>query len=219
MASPYDSPQPVLSAVTDRGEKITLRTPEDRDAEALVQACTDPETLRWIPLAPDYDLERAHGFIHDYAPGWWERRQGAVWVITDAQDRYAAQIDLRVSASDPEVADVGFLTSPHARGRGYMTAALRAAARFGIEELGLKRIEWKAQVGNNASRRVAEKAGFTVEGVLRQGGVGRGERFDDWIASLLPSDLDGASTKDRASTNDRASTKDSASDDATPPNR
>jgi RimJ/RimL family protein N-acetyltransferase len=71
-----------------------------------------------------------------------------------------------------------------------MTAALRAAARFGVQELGLKRIEWKAHVGNDASRRVAEKAGFTMEGILRQGCAARGERFDAWLASFLPEDLE-----------------------------
>lgn len=192
MTSPYDGPQPVLTALTDHGEKITLRLPEDRDAEALVIACSHPETTRWIALPPGYDLQRAHGFITEYAPGWWLRRQGAVWVITDPQDRYAAQIDLRVYESDPAMADVGFLTSPHARGRGYMTAALRAVTRFGIEELGLQRVEWKAHVGNDASRRVAEKAGFTIEGILRQGCTARGERFDAWLGSFLPADLKAA---------------------------
>jgi RimJ/RimL family protein N-acetyltransferase len=192
MASPYDAPQPVLTAITDRGEKITLRLPEERDADALVAACSDPESIKWTSLPRGYDLERAHGFITEYAPGWWQRRQGAAWVITDPQDQYAAQIDLRVYDSDPEVADVGFLAGPHARGKGYMTAALRAVTRFGIEELGLKRIEWKAHVGNVASRRVAEKAGFTMEGTLRQGCAARGVRHDAWLASFLPADLDSA---------------------------
>jgi RimJ/RimL family protein N-acetyltransferase len=189
MASPYDSPQPVLTAITDRGDKITLRLPEERDAEALVIACSDPESTRWTTLAPGYDLTRAHGFITEYAPGWWQRRQGGCWVIADPQGAYAAQIDLRVDSKDPQVADVGFLTAPHARGRGYMTAALRTVARFGIQELGLLRVEWKAHVGNEGSRRVAEKAGFRFEGVLRAGCAARGERFDAWLASLIPADL------------------------------
>jgi RimJ/RimL family protein N-acetyltransferase len=196
MASPYDSPQPLLTATTERGEKITLRLPEERDAPALVIACSDPESTRWTTIAPGYDLARAHDFITEYAPGWWQRSQGACWVIADPDGAYAAQIDLRVSASDPEVADVGFLTGPHARGRGYMTAALRAVARFGIEELGLQRVEWKAHVGNDASRRVAEKAGFTMEGVLRAGCAAHGERHDAWIASLLPADLAAADKVD-----------------------
>ena len=189
MSSPFDQPQPVLGAVTDHGEKIILRPAELRDADALVEACSDPESLRWTTISPGYDHERALGFINDYAPGWWARREGACWVVADATGAYAAQIDLRVLKKDPEVADVGFLTGPNARGKGYMTAALRAAAGYGLLELGLKRVEWMAHVGNDASRRVAEKAGFVLEGTLRAGCAAHGERFDGWIASLLPSDL------------------------------
>jgi RimJ/RimL family protein N-acetyltransferase len=193
MSSIFDMPQPVLTAATDRGEKITLRLPEPCDADALVLACSDPESIRWTTISPGYNHERALGFIDDYAPGWWRRREGGCWVIADSAGDYAGQIDLRISKSDPEIADVGFLTGPHARGKGYMTAALGTVARFGLETLGMKRIEWKAHVGNMGSRRVAEKAGFTFEGTLRNGCAARGERFDAWIASLLPGDL----TRDR----------------------
>jgi len=188
MTSPYANPQPVLGAVTERGEKIILRPAELRDVDAILAACTDPESQRWTTLSPGYDRDRAVGFVTGYAPGWWAREQGACWVVADAAGAYAAQIDLRVLA-DPQIADVGFLTGPAARGKGYMTAALRTVATYGLLTLGLQRVEWKAHVGNGASRRVAEKAGFTFEGTLRAYGAKGDHRVDEWIASLLPGDL------------------------------
>jgi RimJ/RimL family protein N-acetyltransferase len=187
--SPYDRPQPVLQAVTAAGEKISLRLPHAGDTAALIVACTDPETLEWTSVPPGYDATRAHGFIADYAPGWWQRRQGACWVLADRDDAYLGQIDLRVFDKDPVVADVGFLAAPHARGRGHMPAALRAVAEFGLRELDLVRVEWKAHVGNVSSRRVAEKAGFVFEGTARAGCDHRGERRDAWVASLVRDDL------------------------------
>lgn len=189
MTSPYDGPQPVLHATTFHGEKVTLRLPTVGDADALQVTCSDPETLRWTTIPLGYDRERALGFINEYAPGWWQRHEGGCWVIADSADNYAGQIDLRVS-KDPEVADVGFVTAPDARGKGYMTAALRAVTEYGLRELGLQRVEWKAHVGNDGSRRVAEKAGFTIEGVLRAGCAQRGERRDAWIAAMIRTDLD-----------------------------
>ena len=44
-----------------------------------------------------------------------------------------------------------------------------AVCRWGFGALGLARVDWFAEVGNAGSRRVAEKAGFTIEGVLRRG--------------------------------------------------
>lgn len=67
--------------------------------------------------------------------------------------------------------------------------ALRLACRWGFEQLRLARIEWRAYVGNDASRRVAEKAGFVLEGVQRARLAQRGERRDCWVAGLLPGDL------------------------------
>jgi RimJ/RimL family protein N-acetyltransferase len=182
-------PQPTLTAVTAKGEKINLRLPELRDAAGLVVACSDPETTEWTTIRPGYDRERALGFINEYAPGWWQRGRGGCWVIADPQDDYAGQIDLRIMESDPAVADVGFLTAPHARGRGYMTAALRRVAEYGLGELGLKRVEWRAHVGNIGSRLVAERAGFTLEGTLRNDAAHGDERRDAWIGSIVPGDL------------------------------
>jgi RimJ/RimL family protein N-acetyltransferase len=183
------TPQPVLHATTAQGEKITLRPAEMRDVEAIYAVCKEDETLRWTNLPLDYDRDRAVSFVNEYAPGWWVRHEGAVWVIADAAGDYAGQLDLRIDARDKQIADVGFITAPHARGRGYMTAALRAAVEFGFDELNLQRIEWRAQVGNEGSRRVAEKAGFQHEGIQRHGCPQRGQRHDAWVAAILPGDL------------------------------
>ncbi len=183
------TPQPVLQATTALGEKISLRPAEPRDIDAIYATARNEETLRWVTLPLDYDRERAIGFVNEYAPGWWQRGDGAVWVIADASDEYAGQLDLRLNPRDREVADVGFMTAPTARGKGYMTAALRAAVEFGFAQFGLKRIEWRAHVGNVASRRVAEKAGFQYEGIQRNGCPQRGERHDAWIAAIVPGDL------------------------------
>jgi RimJ/RimL family protein N-acetyltransferase len=85
-------------------------------------------------------------------------------------------------------AQVGYWMDPAARSRGVATRAVRALCRWGFAGLGLGLIEWRAEVGNTASRRVAEKAGFTVEAVLRRRLVHRGMRVDAWIGSMLPDD-------------------------------
>jgi len=178
----------VLHATTDRGEKIMLRLAEQRDIDEILATATDPETLEWVTLPLDYDRDRAVSYVESYAPGWWKRGDGAAWVVADAEGTYAGQLDLRIDARDRQVADVGFMTAPHARGRGYMTAALRAAVEFGFDELGLERIEWRAHVGNDGSKRVAEKAGFIYEGIQRHGCAQRGKRYDCWVAAILRSD-------------------------------
>lgn len=88
------------------------------------------------------------------------------------------------------LAGVGYWVAQPARGRGIATAAVSLVSRWAIDELGLKRIELWTVPGNVASQRVAEKAGFAREGVLRSYSEIRGKRTDAVMYSLLPDDLD-----------------------------
>ncbi|MEU4550811.1 GNAT family N-acetyltransferase [Micromonospora violae] len=186
-AAVFGRPQPVLFASTEVGE-LRLRPMEEQDLDAVVQTCQDPETIRWTTVPDPYARADAQGY-QAYSRDAWARGDAACFVIADPDDSYAGTIDLRLSPADPLLADVGFLTAPNARGRGYMTAALLALSAWGFTALGLARVEWKANVGNDASRRVAEKAGFSFEGTARGGVQHRGERADAWVAALLAGDL------------------------------
>ncbi|WP_422738436.1 GNAT family N-acetyltransferase [Micromonospora sp. WMMD729] len=186
-AAVFGRPQPVLFAASASGE-LRLRPMEERDLDAIVQTCRDPETIRWTTVPDPYDRSDAKGY-RDYAQAAWARGDSACFVIADPDDSYAGTVDLRLSPADPLLADVGFMVAPAVRGRGYLPAALLALSAWGFTTLGLARIEWKANVGNTSSRRAAEKAGFTVEGTARGGVSHRGERVDAWVGALLAEDL------------------------------
>lgn len=65
-------------------------------------------------------------------------------------------------------AEIGYWVAEEARGSGVATAATRLAAEWAFEShRDLVRLQLRADVENVASNRVAEKAGFTREGVLR----------------------------------------------------
>jgi RimJ/RimL family protein N-acetyltransferase len=167
---------------------VTLRPPRDDDRDAIEAACADPEIIRWFGVPQPYTGEHARRYVHEEAPAEWARGTEAIFVIADRADAYAGAVDLRVTPHDPAAGEVGFLVAPQARGRGYAVAALSALARWGFIELGLRRIQWRAEVGNHASRRVAERAGFTMEGLLRQALTSDGRRYDCWVGSLLSSE-------------------------------
>ena len=79
-----------------------------------------------------------------------------------------------------------------ARGQGVATAATRAAAGWAFGAVpGLERLQLRAAVENVASNRVAEKAGFTREGVLRaqRFNARLGRRVDFVMWSLLREEL------------------------------
>jgi len=101
----------------------------------------------------------------------------------------AGSIGLRWS-EEHDVAEIGYWLRADARGRGLMTRALVLIAAAALEQ-GAARVQLRADVENVASRRVAERAGFTLEGVLRSAHWNpRLGRRQDWaMYSVLPGEL------------------------------
>jgi RimJ/RimL family protein N-acetyltransferase len=85
-------------------------------------------------------------------------------------------------------AEIGYVIAPAARGRGVATRTLRLLTDWGFAELGLERLELWIDVANTASERVAERAGYVREGVLRSCWVKEDIRADLGIWSRLRSD-------------------------------
>jgi RimJ/RimL family protein N-acetyltransferase len=86
-------------------------------------------------------------------------------------------------------AAVGYWLAGEARGRGVATHAVRLVAQWVFAELGLARLELTCGPDNEASQRVAERCGFTREGVLRSHIPFKGGRRDTVVFSLLPGEL------------------------------
>jgi RimJ/RimL family protein N-acetyltransferase len=167
----------------------TLRMLRESDLDDLVATFRDPETVEWTSIPLDYQPVQGLDFIRNRYPDGWLRGTAAGFAMADPDDRFAGTIDLRISPLDPVTGELGYSAAPWVRGKGYTSEAARAICAYGFERLALGRIVWRAHVGNNSSRRVAEKVGFVIEGVQRNGCEQRGKRLDGWIATLLAKDL------------------------------
>jgi RimJ/RimL family protein N-acetyltransferase len=169
--------------------RVALRRWQRSDAAAVRAMCADELSQRWtVHLPSPYTLDDAVRYVAEIVPAGWATRQEFAFAVTDAAN---AEVIGSISLRDrgDGIGEVGYLTAPAARGQGVATAALRLMVGWGFAELGLERIEWQAKVGNAASRRVAERAGFRVEGMKRGGLPSRGGgRIDGWYGALLRGD-------------------------------
>jgi RimJ/RimL family protein N-acetyltransferase len=86
-------------------------------------------------------------------------------------------------------AAVGYWLSPEARGRGIAARTVRLVAGWAFDRLAVRRLELTCAPDNVASRRVAERCGFTCEGVLRAHVTFQGRRRDTVMYSLAPGEL------------------------------
>jgi RimJ/RimL family protein N-acetyltransferase len=106
----------------------------------------------------------------------WRAGTAAPFVIADAGDDRALGL---VNLQFGEEATLAVSVFPQERGRGIASRALRLAATWGLQELGLREVVAEAATDNAASIRAIEKAGFRRVGV-----------HDDLIRfCLLPEDV------------------------------
>jgi RimJ/RimL family protein N-acetyltransferase len=188
MAMVVRSPKPPLSDGV-----VTLRTWGERgDVEAITAACNDPAIAEFLDLIPSpYTEHDARVYIKLCREGWADRTL-TNFAITDAGSGAAlGSIGVRWLEPEQGVAEVGYWVAPDARGAGICTRALRLVSRWVLEDCGAERLQLRADELNPASRKVAENAGFTQEGILRSSRFNprQGRRVDFVMYSLLPGEL------------------------------
>jgi RimJ/RimL family protein N-acetyltransferase len=188
-----EQPAAALTPVNISAGDVLLRPATADDVPRMTLACQDPEMQRWTTIPVPYETQHAQSFVARMAalgPGWQLGRNPG-WVISQAAApaAYDGFLDLRID--ERASAEIGYSVAPWARGRGIATTAVRLACRYAFDDAGLARVYWYANVGNHASRRVAEKVGFQIlPGALRQMLPTRdGGRADAWVGDLLPTDL------------------------------
>ena len=87
-------------------------------------------------------------------------------------------------------AELGYWLAEDFWGKGIMTRAVQQICEEGAERWeDLLRICAEPFAHNTASRRVLEKAGFTLEGVLRKSVCKRGRVCDSCMYALLVEDM------------------------------
>ncbi|MCY1141720.1 GNAT family protein [Actinoplanes sp. Pm04-4] len=172
--------------------EFRLRPFEEGDIPWVYEVSLDPLVQKYLQIPVPYHRSDAEFFVREMCVAGWDKGTRAEFVVETAvpdggQATRLGRVGLGLNGSG--AGEIGYWMDPAARGRGIATAAVRALCGWAFGTLGLGIVEWRAELGNQASRRVAEKAGFTVEAVLRQRLVHRGVRVDVWVGSMLPSEL------------------------------
>lgn len=169
---------------------VSLRAWAARDVKALISGIDgDPEISRWLELIPQpYRRSEAKTWVAQ-ATALWREGAGAPFALL-AEDEVVGGTGINWIDRDNHVGDIGYWLRGDARGRGYVTRAVRLAASWAFE-LGCERLQLRADSENSASQAVAERAGFVREGVQRSSRYNPrlGRRMDFVIYSLLPGEL------------------------------
>jgi RimJ/RimL family protein N-acetyltransferase len=165
---------------------LTLRVWRPADAPAVLDALRERDIAQWNPAPDDLDLEAARRWVTRRAD--WSSGDHASLAVTD-QDSGALLGSVSLHRIYDGDASIGYWTVARMRGRKVASRAVAAMSGWGFERLGLHRIELCHAVANPASCRVAQHAGYLLEGTLRQSHrYGDGRRYDEHIHGRLAAD-------------------------------
>jgi RimJ/RimL family protein N-acetyltransferase len=174
---------------------VTLRPWREDDVDDLV-TCLDgeEEIARWLDAVPQpYRETEARSWI-EHSASAWEDGSSAPFAVTDATTgELVGSVGFGwVGERDQRIGEVGYWMRRDVRDRGLTTRAVRLVSRWALTDLGCERLQLRADERNVPSQRVAEKAGFTREGVLRSVhfNARQDRRVDFVMFSLLPAELD-----------------------------
>ncbi|GAB3885058.1 GNAT family N-acetyltransferase [Kibdelosporangium lantanae] len=174
-----------MTTPTFASERLVMRPFRADDAEDVHAVWNDEAYLRFAPATSttaQADLRQA--------VEWCSRGAGFA-VETKADGRLVGHVDLFGTDPVAMVTEIHYWTGPWARGNGYAVESVRAVARWALTTRGMARVALRAVVGNTASIRVAEAAGFRFEGTLRNAAFTRSGRGDFALYSMIPADLSG----------------------------
>ena len=166
---------------------MQLRPLAAADVDDVTELISDPTTLRHtrVPEPPPEGFAR--GWYERYEQGREARSKEAFAIVGDD----GAFLGLALApAIDDEAAEaeLGYIVAAHARGRGVASEALRQLTAWAFEERGIQRAYLLIDVENAASSKVAERAGYRLEGVMRSAYLKQGRRGDTQLWARLPDD-------------------------------
>ena len=173
--------------------RLRLRRPVESDIDTITAICQEPEIVAFTTVPSPYRRSHAEAFVIEAVPHGWAAGTDCTWAITRRDDAAGGLLGV-VSIHDVEdgAGSLGYWLGAAGRGRGIMTEAVESVIDFGFarppEGLGLRRLQWQAVPSNEASVRVAQKAGFRWEGLRRAAVLHRGRPQDLACAGLLASD-------------------------------
>lgn len=182
-------PEPPYPPLSD--DVVALRPWEPADIPAIAEACGEAEIARWLDLIPQpYTQDDARWYVEHCQQGWREGTNSNFAIVEVPSGRVVGSMGARHLEPEQGVTEVGYWVRTEARGRGYAARALRLLSDWLLEDLGMARVQLRADSENLASRRVAERAGYVEEGTLRSARFNArlGGRRDFVIYSRLPSD-------------------------------
>jgi len=154
---------------------------------AVEEMLEDPDVLRFTRVPVPVPDGFARAWVQRYEDGRADGTREGFAIVDESGAFLGLALAPHIDREAREV-ELGYLVAPSARGRGVATAALRLLTDWAFASLDAFRLALLISPANAASKKVAERAGYTYEGTLRGTWFKQGLREDTEVWSRLATD-------------------------------
>jgi aminoglycoside 6'-N-acetyltransferase len=168
-------------------ERVRLRPIVDTDLEAMVSYRGDAEVCRFLPFDPQTPEDIRARIGHLFGGTSLEGERGGVVLAIEQRADGTVIGDLVLFHLDRDAgsAEIGWVVSPAASGRGLATEAVRALIDTAFEVYGLRRLVARIDVENVRSLALAERVGMRREAHLVENEWFKGRWSDEIDYGIL----------------------------------
>lgn len=165
---------------------LTLRRAVPADAGDVAEVYNEADIRHWMLWEPEVvDEAEALANIARSEEAWAEGSWAVFRIVVDGHVVGGANLHFL----EYDVAEASYFLRASVRGRGIATRAVLLMTDWAFRERGQARVFLRCHPENAGSVRLAERAGFTYEGLERQSAVSPdGRRFDSRVYSILPAE-------------------------------
>ena len=176
-------------------ERLLIRGPLPGDGPEVYRAVNESlaELTPWMPWTKEHrKVEDSEASVRRARVAFLERSELRLHLYLKGTDTLVGSSGLhRIDWEVPKF-EIGYWCRTRFTGQGFVTEAVRGISSFAFDTLGAARVEIRCDARNGPSARVAERAGFTLEGELRNNEVDTdGELRNTLVYAMLPEEQEG----------------------------
>ena len=152
-------------------DEIALVLAEERHAQAMTDLIkrNQGRLARWEPWAEQpATVEGTRAYIRAALEDFVRGSQVSTIIALDGGRRFIGRCGMRINAHASS-GDIGYWIDAEYEGRGITRRSAQALVTAAFSELGLKRADLRTSIDNQRSRALAERLGFSFEGIQTRG--------------------------------------------------
>ena len=188
------------AGIVSRGTRVYLRTLQPEDLDDLAEWAEDPFIERMVGS----EFLGAYKHVYDKDASFYEAcltDTTQVVLVVEANQGWNKPVGLARLFNIHLLEGYAFLevmlTDQRAIRRGFGVEAGKLISYYGVDVLGLRRIEAKVYEYNRLSANSLRRNGFQQEGVLRKAGYQDGRYWDMFVFGILRDEIDAQRTRDK----------------------